>query len=263
MSLPGIQGVIGSVTAGTSILNAFLVILQRVNFDVKGSDDVAFLFAYREEDILDLRSDITDHYSESNSALQDQIALKPIEMTIHGFIGELGDQKTGLAEQVRIISTQLGVLAPYLPELTIAAQTAYNQAEQIYNAAASAAAKIDQLFDFSGTGRQTKQQKALGYFRKHWEDRDLFTLQTPWSVLEDMAISSLHVVQDAESTSISDFRITFKQMKFATTLSSDASIAQGRRSAQAAPAGPSGSSNGTNLGPAAFNGTDNTTATKG
>src|SRR6266576_7254366 len=51
----------------------------------------ALLFHYEGEQTASLQSDITDHYIEDNTALQDQIALKPEETTTHGFIGELND----------------------------------------------------------------------------------------------------------------------------------------------------------------------------
>lgn len=235
MSLPAIQGVIGAVTGGTSIVNAFLVVLQKVNFDVKGEDDVAFLFAYREEDMIELRSDITDHFTEGNSALQDEIALKPIEANLHGFIGELSDQQTGILQEIQLIASQLTVFAPYVPQLTVAALAAYNQAQQIYNVAASAAATITQAYDLVvGNDAQTKQQKAYAFFKQKWLDRELFTVQTPWEILTNMAILNVRAIQEGESNTISDFRVAFKQMRFASTISNAQSIAQGRRQAQSA-----------------------------
>lgn len=234
MSLPAITGIVGAVTAGTSIANAFLVVLQKVNFDVKGKDNVAWLFTFREEDSVDLKSEITDHFSESNTALQDQIALKPVTATLHGFIGELSDQTTGIAEEVRLIASQLSVFGPYVPQLTIAAQQAFNQAQQLYNTEQAVEATITQAFDLAaGVTTQTKQSKAYGYFKKKWQDRELFTVQTPWEILTNMSIENLHAVQEGDSNTVSDFRIVFKQMNFANTISSVASIAQGRRQAQA------------------------------
>lgn len=237
MALPGIQGVIGKVTAGTSITNAFLVILQQVSFDVKSPKptDISFLFDYREQDTADLQSDITDHFTEENSAIQDEIALRPIRVTLHGYIGELSDKKEGIAQTVQAIASQLTVLAPYVPQLTVSALQFYAQAEQIYNAASAAANQINQAFRLAtGAAKQTKQSVAYSFFKEQWQKRALFTVMSPWEIHENMAIESLHAVQEGESQTVSDFRITFKEMRFAQTTSLTSVIAQGRRSQMAA-----------------------------
>lgn len=238
--LPAIQGVVSSATAGFGLANAVLVILQGIPFDAKGPDDVKFVFDYREEDSEDLTSDITDHFTEANISVQDQIARRPVRATLHGFKGELSDSKEGIAAEIALIASQLTAFAPYAPALTAAALQAYNQAQQLYNVAASAVATISQAFHFlSGEESPNKQQQAFRYFKKHWENASLFTVQTPWESLENMAIESLHAIQGAESNTISDFKITFKQMNFASTLASTSTIqGQGRYTAQVAASSP-------------------------
>src|ERR1700749_4599634 len=51
----------------------------------------ALLFHYEGEQSVKLSSDITDHFIEDNTTLQDQIALRPIKISTHGFIGELNN----------------------------------------------------------------------------------------------------------------------------------------------------------------------------
>lgn len=248
-NFPAITGVVGAVTSGVTLANAFLVIFQGVNYDVQDDQNVAFLFNFREEDSVDLSSDITDHFGEGNVALQDEWALRPVKTTLHGYIGELNDQASGIAAEVQLIASQLTVFAPYVPQLTVAALAAYNQAEQIYNTAASAAATLNQLFNLNGLGGQTKQQAAYAFFKSRWQARTLCTVQTPWEILNNMAIEEVHAVQEGESNTVSDFRVTFKQMNFASTITSQASIAQGRRAAQAQAQVPQGFQNGTAVGP--------------
>lgn len=247
--MAGIQGVLGSITAGTAIANAFLVFLQKVNYDVKGDDNVGFLFNYRGEDTVELKSDITDHYSEGNSALQDHIALAPEKITLRGYIGELSDQLPGILSEVQLVASQLTVLSPFVPQLTAQALQTYNQAAQIYNTAASAVATLTQAFDLiTGKDFQTKQQKAFGYFYAKWQNRALFTVQTPWAIFQNMAIESLRAVQDEESNMITDFNITFKKMRFASTISQTSTIVQGRLSSQAASQVSQGAQNPPNVG---------------
>ncbi len=230
-----LEGIVGSITGGTAIVNAVLVALQKVNYDVQGTDNVAFLFAYRGEDVAELKSDITDHFIEDNTAIQDQIALRPKEITVHGYIGELSNTLPGILNQINRVVSRLTVLAPYVPALTAAALVQYNQALQVYNSLASAATTLQQAFNFDLTkDLQTRQMKAYGYFEKKFDDRALFKVTTPWRVFENMAIVSLRAVQDEDDATKSSFIIQFKQMRFADTIASDLSIVQGRLAAQAA-----------------------------
>lgn len=245
-----IQGVVGKVVAGTSITNAFLVALQKINYDVQGEDNVGFLFTFREEDNVELESDITDYFTEGNDAIQDQIALKPEKITLHGFIGELNNQKPGILQNIQNAVSQLTVLAPYAPQLTVAALTAYNRANQIYNAAASAVGTLEQAYDMIvGSDLQNRQQKAFAYFYKKWKARELFRVQTPWQVFENMAILSLKSTQDGETNTVSDFRITFKKMNFASTISLSSTVLQGRLQQQSASLVNQGVQNPGSIGP--------------
>lgn len=48
-----------------------------------------FLFDIRGEEVAELISEITDHYVEDNTAIQDQVALKPEMITVRGLVAEL------------------------------------------------------------------------------------------------------------------------------------------------------------------------------
>jgi hypothetical protein len=48
-----------------------------------------FVFDIPDNESVQLQSDITDHYTESNSFLNDHIVRKPIILTLSGFVGEL------------------------------------------------------------------------------------------------------------------------------------------------------------------------------
>src|ERR1700729_4349756 len=73
----------------------------------------SLLFHYEGEQVVSLQSDITDHYIEDNTALQDQIALKPEEVTTHGFIGELNDVAPPILAAVQAIADKLTVIDAY------------------------------------------------------------------------------------------------------------------------------------------------------
>lgn len=201
----------------------------------------ALLFNYEGEQTVNIQSDITDHYIEDNTAIQDQIALKPEEITTHGFIGELNDIAPLPLQIVQQIANKLVTIGTYLPAISATALIAYNEAFQLYQVAQSAinsavstwgalagtngenvisAAGLGTSFNSTTgivLGNQTKQQVAFQQFYGYWRNRTLFTVQTPWAVFQNMAIKSLRAIQDAETRMISDFEITFKMIRVAST----------------------------------------------
>ena len=213
------------------------------------------IFNYEGEQAVALESDITDHYIENNTSIQDQIALKPETITTHGFVGELNDIAPAALQPLKTIADKLTPVGAYAPALSATAIIAYTEAQFAYtiganavNTAVSAWSSInggggESVINGAGIAsqakNQTKQQQYFQQFYGYWKSRTLFTIQTPWAVFQDMAIKSLRAVQDAETNVITDFQVTFKLMRFAsTTLTENALYGtnsfQGRSAAQSA-----------------------------
>lgn len=200
----------------------------------------AILFNYEGEQSATLTSDITDHFIENNTSVQDQIALKPVTITTQGFVGELNDIPPGLLVPLQLAAEKLTAISAYTPALSITALLAYANAFALYQAAKSVAnSAVSTWSSINGTGgesvinggtqgnaqgqlagqipNQTQQQIYFQQFYAYWQQRTLFTIQTPWAIFQDMAIMSLRSVQSAETRMISDFEVTFKQLRFAST----------------------------------------------
>ena len=222
-----------------------------------------FLFDFEGEQAIDLESDITDHYAENNTSIQDQIALKPELYTVRGFVGELNDVAPEYLDEVKAVADKLVALSAYTPELSATALIAYNTAFQTVQA-------TQRLTDFSvakwgsvnvaeitgtegeeqlvslqkGLKNQNKQQLAFQMFYGYWRARTLFTVQTPWAIFKNVAIFRLKALQAEDSDSMTDFQIVFKLMRFADTMSGlasgqsilyDYTQFQGRAGAQGSP----------------------------
>jgi len=209
----------------------------------------ALLFHYEGEQSVTLESDITDHYIEDNTALQDQISLKPEMITTHGFIGELNDVAPAALAPVKAVADKLVSISGYTPALSATALLAYNTAFQLYQTAASAANSAVSAWatvtnsggnsyvgsnGLTAVANQNKQQIMFQQLYGYWFNRVLFTVQTPWCVFENMAIKSLRAIQDAETNVITDFELTFKTIRIASTQLSlfDPSNVQGQAKAQ-------------------------------
>ena len=241
----------GATSAISSLSNLILVTPQSV-IGIKAqyapsrtgkayqNNATPFLFHYEGEQTLTLESDITDHFVEDNTAIVDHIALRPETITTHGYIGELNNVAPAVLAPLQAIANKLGVISGYTPNLSTTALIAYNEAAFLYQTAANAVNAISQTVGAlsnlaSGSGslggesaingsgitissNQNLQQTALQKFYGYWRARTLFTVQTPWAVFQDMAIKTLRVVQDESTQVISDFEITFKIMRFASTI---------------------------------------------
>lgn len=184
-------------------------------------NDKPILFNFEGEQTVALESDITDHYIENNTAIQDQIALKPVVITTHGFIGELNDILPPELGLLKTISEKLTAVTAYEPALSTTASLAYAEALFAYQVAASAARSAKSAWSslpfVGGEQQQNKQQEVFTRFYGYWESRRLFTVQTPWAVFSNMAIRSLRAIQDPDTRVITDFEVSFKKINVATT----------------------------------------------
>lgn len=194
------------------------------------------LFHYDGEQSVQLESDITDHFVEDNTAIQDQIALKPEIVNTQGFIGELNNVPPFGLETIKTIVDKLTTVVAYTPGLTVTAQENYNRALALYqvaqnarNSAVSAWATVankltgstgQSTIDSEGLteeSNQNLQQTMFQQFYGYWRSRTLFTVQTPWAVFQNMAIWRLRPVQDADSRVMTTFEVTFKMIRMAST----------------------------------------------
>lgn len=89
----------------------------------------------------------------------------------------------------------------------------------------------------SGKG-QSAQSVAFGFFYQMWKGRQLFSVETPWGVLNDMAIAAVDVEQGEESKYISNFTITFERIRIAQSVTVNPGQLAGRNLIQASASAP-------------------------
>lgn len=206
-----------------SAVNAFMVKPEIPQFDQQGQIS-GFLFDVKGRDEVNLQAEITDHWTENNTAIQDHIAIKPITIRVNGFVGELRtnyDPRTlqNIAANYAGKSTALAYLAP---EITTQAKAVFNQMERLYGLyekANSVEKNLYGVFENTASAQtETKQQKAFQFFKNAWQAKQAFQVQSPWQTFNNMYIQTLRATQDDETKYITEFEITFKQLRFANTL---------------------------------------------
>lgn len=177
-----------------------------------------FVFDVEGETSVTLESDITDHYVEDNSAIQDHWAVRPVRVTLRSYVGELvyRNERQPIEGLQRVVS-KLTTVSSYLPQITDTAERIKSSiADGItFDDAVSNAVNLwDLTKDLNPSA--TEQQKAYLYFKALQQQRMVVSLQTPFEFLQNMAIESLVARQTEDTRDISDFSITLKQIRTAS-----------------------------------------------
>lgn len=190
-----------------------------------------YLFDIVGDESVELSSDITDHFVENNTAIQDHIALKPEQVQVRGIVAELVSARATEDTQ-STVSDPLPINPDFVPALAPGAEAQRVAQEEIAVQDASAVISGQSLFGYysnrTPSPNITRQAKAFNYFRQLWLGRQLFSVETPWGYWNNMAISSIRVEQREDTRFRSDFTITFKKIRFAQDLTVSAGQLAGR-----------------------------------
>jgi hypothetical protein len=175
-----------------------------------------------------LQADITDHYVENGSFINDHRVIKPIEVSLTGFIGELVYRPPeGVQGNIQELSNRLETVEAFLGNYTPGAVQSFQQALIDTNFAISTVnntinqvKNIASFFDGEGS-EETKQEKAFNELEAFFFQNELMTVQTPWRYFENMSIVDLAFNQSGESKGISDITISLKEWRFSDTQTVD------------------------------------------
>jgi len=198
---------------------------------VKGIN--GFVFDYEGETSLNLTADITDHYTEDNTAIHNHIALHPIKITLRGLVSEiLVKPPEGIIGALKTIEDKLGTVEAYLqgytPGMVQKIQQLSNTIHNKLNNFNNQVNRVNNVINYLGNIQtpwdifantnslgQTRQQKAYEILEKMYLEKQIFSVETPYKFFDSMAIESLTFIQDENTKYISDIAITLKQVRFA------------------------------------------------
>ena len=185
-------------------------------FDIIGNEDI----------VLD--SEITDSYTETNTSYQDQIAIRPEQFTLSGYVGELVNDINNPFTAIITTIQEFGNPPGMGAVLNTQDQQFYDELALIAASEVSIVNTAENIYSlFSGLSTTaTKQQNAFQYFYNLWLSRTLCEVETPWGTLENMAILNVRARQDETTRLVTDFSVTFKAMRFANTTSAPSIASQ-------------------------------------
>jgi len=183
-----------------------------------------FVFDVEGASIGTLSAEVTDHYAEDNSFFQDNIAIRPKQFILRGFIGELTHsvdvQDLSLLQTLTQKLTTLNAVLPALSSGVQQAQSFFDGGDfslqkitspQFLSQANSLYAAVQNMLP------QNKQQAAFQYFKALWQSKILVSLQTPFEFVSNMAITNVTAIQHEETKYRTDFSITLKEIRYAST----------------------------------------------
>ena len=188
-----------------------------------------FLFSVPKEEQIELVTDVTDHFTENNSFINDHVVNQPIRITLSGFIGELVfEAPSGIAGAAQLLQNRLETVEAYLGDRT---PGAIQQAQEVIGQAQTAISTINQTLDRvqnvvgllgSPFGTElTRQEEAYNELNGLRVARTPVTVRTPWAYFNSMIITSITFLQTEESQDISDITVTLKEFRVAETQTVD------------------------------------------
>lgn len=221
-------------SAGLSLISATKALISSSSSAGLPPGISGFLFDIPETETVQMKSNITDHYIETNSAIQDHIALAPITITLTGIVSDIVVQKSKLEQFTQQILDRLTPLGVLSPQQSQSARQALNEIQRLQSAAVAVANQFNDVAGlFSDNAGKNSQQKAYSTLEGMFLNRKNLSVETPWKTFTSMAVESCSFSQKEDSKNVSYISITLKQIRTVSALITTGTLGAGRRSAQA------------------------------
>lgn len=226
-----------SVNIGEAVVNVL------GNFGVAG---FRFNIPLREQ--VKLENEVTDHYVDTNTPVQDNIASKPVTLTLTGLQGEYFYSVNEIKDALANVTPILSLVKQFTPKLS----SATKQIKQKYQESEQGLAAYYASYDKEVPGWQSlvtfgnslngmdlfqifqnlyklksAQTRAFLFFEALWKSQAIFSLECSWKVYQNMVVTNVTALRD-ENADITDFTVSFKQINFVQSLVRSYDNAAGR-----------------------------------
>lgn len=176
-----------------------------------------------DDEAVNLKANITNHYTEDNNPVQDDVVLQPTVFTLRGKVGEFVDRMSAKENFMDKATRQISTCLSYIPTIT---QTASLVSGAIKNPTAAFGSLSNtlktgsNLFDLYNSINLPvdKQSSAYLYFESLMRAKQFITVQTPWRKYPKMMITSITARQSGASKDYSNFAITVQEMRVIKTV---------------------------------------------
>ena len=206
--------------------------------EILGSRGIAgFQFHVPESELVKFENEITDHYVDTGTAIQDHIVQKPITITLSGLVGDYFYSVHKISDMVALIIPTLTLVKEFVPQVAQSLGIRFSkettpklkqiqlpggpQAPQEAAIAKNQFNAIDLYLLFQNLYKmKSAQTRAFLYFECLWKSRALFSIETTWKRYDNMVVQSIQARRD-RNADITEFSITCKQITFANTLTTN------------------------------------------
>lgn len=202
-----------------------------------------FKFNLPEREQIKLQSEVTDHYTDANNAVQDHIARKPVTVTLTGLHGEFFYSVNQIEDMLAKVTPVLSIVKQFLPKLPDGAKQKLaqkyqnitkNQAAPAVLQTSSGKNEVNNIDLFSMFQEFYKlgssQTRAYLFLKALWTSKAIFTVETTFEKFDNMVITDVSPMRD-DNADNTEFTVSFKQINFAKTFITSADDAIGRLSA--------------------------------
>lgn len=174
---------------------------------------------------ITLTSEATDHYTEDGSFLSDHIVLKPIQITLSGFVGNLVyrvPQKGSVEYAADQAASKLLAVNSFLGPLTQGATqkvaAIVSQASYLANQVNALKKKSSNVVDFfknglNGNKEPDPQTVAYHDLKALWKSKQIVSLQTYWEFFPTMSIVNITAQHDDLTDDYTDISVTLKELR--------------------------------------------------
>lgn len=174
---------------------------------------------------ITMTAEATDHYTEDGSFLTDHIVLKPIQISLSGFVGNLvykvpqkGSAAYAADQAVSKLLTVNSYLGPLTQGATQAAAGIISQASYVADQVSALKKKASNVVDFfkNGTdGNKEPDPQTVAYhdLKALWKSKQIVSLQTYWEFFPTMAIVNVTAQHDDTTDDYTDISVTLKELR--------------------------------------------------
>lgn len=212
-------------------------------FDNTGIAGFKFHIPQREQ--VTMSNEVTTHYVEDNTPVQDHIVRKPIQITLDGFQGDFFYSNHKIESALANVTPIMNLVEPFLPQLSnITSQIKNKAINKIASQKENAISQnnlliggvqsnefniVNKVINYKNLFQifqdlykiKSAQTRAFIYLEALWKSQMLFTIETTWRRYENMVITNLKPMRD-NNADITDFSVTFQEVRFTQTLTTSA-----------------------------------------
>ena len=241
MAIAGIPGLSQISQAATALSNLALITpstnfgYQPFNSATNVSAGPSFLFNYEKENKVKLSAETTDNYLGDNTAVNDHTVKRPEIITVSAVIGEVTLIAPALSALAGVAQPVLALISTFAPSFSTSAMNVINETNAAYTEASNAVnGAIGAWNSLTGNGgpnivnsfgeqisaNQNAQQAMFSQIYGYWANQvnpdapTLWQVQTPWSVFQTCILLDCEVTQDEETEMLTEFKLTFKMLRF-------------------------------------------------